>query len=163
MRKITFLFCVLMIVPTLTLANSDMVSVSELRQQVERMGRWTKNYDTPNGEVSVDIPVIVHDVDELPILEIQAVTPEDDGFSWDENDQSVYIIYLNDRSPETYTLYPMWVLDCDYVENKNKEIKVNPYSDDIRDCFSFERICINPETAEMMDFLNPKTSMLYAP
>ena len=74
-----------------------------------------------------------------------------------------YIIYLNDRSPETYTLYPMWILDCDYVENKNKEIKVNPYSDDIRDCFSFERICINPETAEMMDFLNPKTSMLYAP
>ena len=74
-----------------------------------------------------------------------------------------YIIYLNDRSPETYTLYPMWVLDCDYVENKNKKIKVNPYSDDIRDCFSFERICINPETAEMMDFLNPKTSMLYAP
>ena len=74
-----------------------------------------------------------------------------------------YIIYLNDGSPETYTLYPMWVLDCDYVENKNKEIKVNPYSDDIRDCFSFERICINPETAEMMDFLNPKTKMLYAP
>ena len=74
-----------------------------------------------------------------------------------------YIIYLNDRSPETYTLYPMWVLDCNYVENKNKEIKVNPYSDDIRDCFSFERICINPETAEMMDFLNPKTKMLYAP
>ena len=74
-----------------------------------------------------------------------------------------YIIYLNDRSPETYTLYPMWVLDCDYVENKNKKIKVNPYSDDIRDCFSFERICINPETAEMMDFLNPKTKMLYAP
>ena len=31
MRKITFLFCVLMIVPTLALANSDMVSISELR------------------------------------------------------------------------------------------------------------------------------------
>lgn len=31
MRKITFLFCVLMIVPMLALANSDMVSVSELR------------------------------------------------------------------------------------------------------------------------------------
>ena len=89
MRKIIFLFCVLMIVPTLVLASGDMVSVSELRQQVERMGRWTKSYDTPNGEVSVDIPVIVPDVDELPILEIQAVTPEDDGFSWDENDQSV--------------------------------------------------------------------------
>lgn len=31
MRKITFLFCVLMIVPTLALANNDMVSISELR------------------------------------------------------------------------------------------------------------------------------------
>ena len=31
MRKITFLFCVLMIVPTLVLASGDMVSVSELR------------------------------------------------------------------------------------------------------------------------------------
>ena len=31
MRKITFLFCVLMIVQTLVLASGDMVSVSELR------------------------------------------------------------------------------------------------------------------------------------
>ncbi len=31
MRKITFLFCVLMIVPTLALANNGMVSISELR------------------------------------------------------------------------------------------------------------------------------------
>ena len=31
MKKIFAALCVLMIVPTLTLANSDMVSVSELR------------------------------------------------------------------------------------------------------------------------------------
>lgn len=74
-----------------------------------------------------------------------------------------YIIYLNEESPKTYTLYPMWVLDCDYVETKGGNIKVNPYSQDIRDGFSFERICINAETAEIVDFLNPKTSMLYAP
>ena len=30
MRKITFLFCILMIVPTLALASGDMVSVSVL-------------------------------------------------------------------------------------------------------------------------------------
>ena len=64
------------------------------------MGRWTKSYDTPNGEVSVDIPVIVPDVDELPILEIQAVTPEDDGFSWDENDRSIYILSKEDSFTE---------------------------------------------------------------
>ena len=55
MRKITFLFCVLMIVPTLVLASGDMVSISELRQQGEAMERWTQTYDTPNGKVSVDI------------------------------------------------------------------------------------------------------------
>ena len=31
MRKITLLFCVLLLVPTLALANTDRVSVSELR------------------------------------------------------------------------------------------------------------------------------------
>ena len=31
MRKITLLFCVLLLVPTLALASGDMVSVSELR------------------------------------------------------------------------------------------------------------------------------------
>ena len=31
MRKIIFLFCVLMIVPTLALTNTDRVSISELR------------------------------------------------------------------------------------------------------------------------------------
>ena len=31
MRKITLLFCVLLLVPTLALANNDMVSISELR------------------------------------------------------------------------------------------------------------------------------------
>ena len=31
MRKITLLFCALLLVPTLATANSDVVSVSELR------------------------------------------------------------------------------------------------------------------------------------
>ena len=96
MKRFAGMMGALLLVPTLALANNDMVSISELRQQVERMGRWTKSYDTPNGEVSVDIPVIVPDVDELPILEIQAVTPEDDGFSWDENDRSIYILSKED-------------------------------------------------------------------
>ena len=31
MRKITLLFCVLLLIPTLALANNDRVSISELR------------------------------------------------------------------------------------------------------------------------------------
>ena len=62
MRKITFLFCVLMIVPTLVLASDDMVSISELRQQVERMGRWTKTYEARGRTIEVDVPIIVPEV-----------------------------------------------------------------------------------------------------
>ena len=59
MRKITLLFCVLLLVPTLALANSDMVSISELRQQVEMMGRWTKTYEAHGRTIEVDVPIIV--------------------------------------------------------------------------------------------------------
>ena len=59
MKKLIATFFVLLLVPVLATANADMVSISELRQQVETVGRWTQTYDTPNGEVSVDIPIIV--------------------------------------------------------------------------------------------------------
>ena len=71
MRKITFLFCVLMIVPTLTLANSDMVSVSELRQQAEAMGRWTKTYEAHGRTIEVDVPIIVPEVEEFPVFLVE--------------------------------------------------------------------------------------------
>ena len=67
----------LLLMPTLATANSDMVSISELRQQVEVMGRWTQTYDTPNGEVSVDIPIIVPEVENMPILQVSAVMGKD--------------------------------------------------------------------------------------
>ena len=70
MRKITFLFCVLMIVPTLTLANSDMVSVSELCQQVEAMGRWTASYEAYKREIEVDIPIDIPEVNAVPIVQV---------------------------------------------------------------------------------------------
>ena len=77
MKRFATMMGALLLMPTLTLANSDMVSVSELRQQVERMGRWTQTYDTPNGEVSVDIPIIVPEVENMPILQVSAIMGKD--------------------------------------------------------------------------------------
>ena len=48
MKKVLIALCALLLMPTLATANSDMVSISELRQQVEAMGQWTQN-DTVNG------------------------------------------------------------------------------------------------------------------
>ena len=77
MKRFAGMMGALLLMPTLALASGDMVSVSELRQQVEAMGRWTKTYDTPNGEVSVDIPIIVPEVENMPILQVSAVMGKD--------------------------------------------------------------------------------------
>ena len=77
MKRFAGMMGALLLMPTLALANSDMVSVSELRQQVEAMGRWTQTYDTPNGEVSVDIPIIAPEVENMPILQVSAVMGKD--------------------------------------------------------------------------------------
>lgn len=77
MKKVLIALCALLLMPTLATANSDMVSISELRQQVEAMERWTQTYDTPNGKVSVDIPIIVPEVENVPILQVSAVMGKD--------------------------------------------------------------------------------------
>ena len=77
MKRFVGMMGALLLMPTLALASGDMVSVSELRQQVEAMGRWTKTYDTPNGKVSVDIPIIVPEVENMPILQVSAVMGKD--------------------------------------------------------------------------------------
>ena len=68
MRKIFAALCTLMIVPTLALASGDMVSISELCQQVEAMGRWTKTYEAHGRTIEVDVPIIVPEVDEFPVF-----------------------------------------------------------------------------------------------
>ena len=85
MKKIFAALCTLMIVPTLALASDDMVSVSELRYQVEAMGRWTQTYEAYGRTIEVDVPIIVPEVDELPIVTVQAYNPysETELFSCD--------------------------------------------------------------------------------
>ena len=77
MKRFATMMGTLLLMPTLALANSDMVSISELRQQAEAVGRWTQTYETPNGKVSVDIPIIVPEVENVPILQVSAVMGKD--------------------------------------------------------------------------------------
>ena len=77
MKRFATMMGALLLMPTLALANSDMVSIYELRQQGEAMERWTQTYDTPNGKVSVDIPIIAPEVENVPILQVSAVMGKD--------------------------------------------------------------------------------------
>ena len=70
MKKIFAALCTLMIVPTLALASGDMVSISELRQQVEMMERWTASYEAYKRKIEVDIPIDMPEVDAVPIVQV---------------------------------------------------------------------------------------------
>ena len=81
MKKMWFVLCALLLVPTLALASGDMVSISELRQQVEAMGRWTKTYEAYGRTIEVDVPIIVPEVEKMPIVMIEPWRPYDEE-SW---------------------------------------------------------------------------------
>lgn len=66
---------VMLLMPTLAMAQGEMVSISELRGQVEQMGRWKEKYDTPNGEVSVDVPIILPEVERCPVVTVENQKP----------------------------------------------------------------------------------------
>ena len=71
----------MLLMPTLAAASDEMVSVSELREQVETMGRWQKTYQARGRTVEVDIPIIVPEVDEMPVMAAEPWRPFDEE-SW---------------------------------------------------------------------------------
>ena len=94
MKKILFALCVLMIVPTLVLASGDMVSISELRQQAEAMGRWTKTYEAYGRTIEVDIPIYIPNEKELAVYDCSAYTDYIKNPN-DEDKTNVYTYYEN--------------------------------------------------------------------
>lgn len=78
MKRFATMMGALLLMPDAGIGKpADMVSIYELRQQGEAMERWTQTYETPNGKVSVDIPIIVPEVENVPILQVSAVMGKD--------------------------------------------------------------------------------------
>ena len=69
MKRFATMMGALLLMPTLVLASGDMVSISELRQQAEAMGRWTKTYEAYGRTIEVDVPIRVPSAEKVPILE----------------------------------------------------------------------------------------------
>ena len=67
--------CVLIIVLLLLLeisAKAEWVSIVELRQQVDEMGRWIQNYtDTYGRQIEVDVHPMIPDVEAVPVLRVE--------------------------------------------------------------------------------------------
>ena len=120
MKKMTTIFSALVLMPALAMAQGELISISELRAQVEEMGRWEEKYDTPNGEVSVDVPIIVPEVERCPVVtvenqkpwnettirEVQGKTEKRDGelfYSYDLDGQTVEIQLLTNGNGSAAT------------------------------------------------------------
>ena len=74
MKRFAVMMGALLLVPTLALASGDMVSISELRQQVEAMGRWTQTYEAHGRTIEVDIPIYIPNEKELAVYDCSAYT-----------------------------------------------------------------------------------------
>ena len=74
MKKIFAALCTLILIPTLALASGDMVSISELRQQAEAVGRWTQTYEAHGRTIEVDIPIYIPNEKELAVYDCSAYT-----------------------------------------------------------------------------------------
>ena len=71
MRRFTTMIGALLLRPTVAMASGKTVSISELRQQVETMGRWTQTYEAYGRTIEVDVPIIVPEVDEVPVITVE--------------------------------------------------------------------------------------------
>ena len=74
-KELLALFCVLLFVPTMAGASTNMASISELHKQAAEMGRWRRTYETPTGTLEVDIPILMPDVEECPVITVENDKP----------------------------------------------------------------------------------------
>ena len=94
MKRFAGMMGALLLMPTLALASGDMVSISELRQQVEAMGRWTQTYEAHGRTIEVDIPIYIPNEKELAVYDCSAYTDYIKNPN-DEDKNNVYTYYEN--------------------------------------------------------------------
>ena len=72
MKKIiALMMTTLLLLPCVALAQGY-VSISELYDQAQAMGGvWKETFETKNGTVTVDVPIIVPNIDQIPVLTLE--------------------------------------------------------------------------------------------
>lgn len=71
-KTLGMLMGVLLVLVCLGASAQDYVSVTELYEQAQAMGGvWQESFDAPNGQVTVDAPIIVPNVETMPVLTME--------------------------------------------------------------------------------------------
>lgn len=64
--------CLLAQLLPLCAAAQEYVSIAEIYKHAQATdGVWQETFDTPNGEMTVDVPIIVPDVETMPVVTVR--------------------------------------------------------------------------------------------
>lgn len=101
MKRLIAFLLVLALTPICALAESDYVTLPELRAQAPE--RWTQTYETKWRTVEIDAPILLPDIDTVPIVQVARdmsqlpLTAEESGWDNAEKDERGLLLDNNGR------------------------------------------------------------------
>lgn len=93
-----------------TALAQDYVSITEIYDQAQAMGgAWRETFETKNGEMTIDVPIIVPDVETMPVLTVEKAKISEELFNQIASgkkggnaDEHQYEVELNGKTMEFF-------------------------------------------------------------
>ena len=145
MKRLFAAIAAMMLVPTMASAGGKMVSVTELREQVETKGRWTADYTDQYGRVvHVDIKPIMDQYGAVPIILAKKVNAIDEIVLPEnaiQREENGYIFaQVEENGRETELIIGQLPLTSNHItiETKNKNGNEGKTDEDIIENKTYE-------------------------
>ena len=74
-----------------------------------------------------------------------------------------YCVYFSDEGENIYTIYPVWMCECDYTESAKEELKKSEQIPDERKQYYYKQLVINAQTGQIEPYLIKKQELAYCP
>ena len=74
-----------------------------------------------------------------------------------------YCVYFSDEGKNIYTIYPVWMCECDYTESAKEELKKSEQIPDERKQYYYKQLVMNAQTGQIEPYLIEKQELAYCP
>ena len=74
-----------------------------------------------------------------------------------------YCVYFSDEGENIYTIYPIWMCECDYTESAKEELKKSEQIQDNREQYYYKQLVMNAQTGQIEPYLIEKQELAYCP
>lgn len=74
-----------------------------------------------------------------------------------------YCVYFSDEGENIYTIYPVWMCECDYTESAKEELKKFEQVQDDRKQYFYKQLVVNAQTGQIEPYLMKKQEPAYCP